>query len=133
MSAWQKGCCVSSCPLETPVGGRGGPGVLGVLRGCWFLWLFADSAMCGMVPQHSTGGRGLLPTPSPFPCIVDFIYSFSFAKAEKLRKSVQEWIKPSGGSTSGTLVPRALVLVFVLGMVLGTSALMLGVSIGFWY
>lgn len=85
---------MSSCPPETPAGGRGGPGVLGVLRGCWFLWLFADSATCGMIPQPITGGRGLLPTPSHFHCITGFIYSFSFARAEKLGKSVQEWIKP---------------------------------------
>lgn len=38
-----------------------------------------------------------------------------------------------GELTSGTLVPCALVLVFVLEMVLGTSASMLGVSIGYQY
>lgn len=90
-----------------------------------------------------------MPTPSPFPCVRDFIYSFSFARDEELGKSVREWVKPKTFLVDRQLGHRCLmrwcwcgVLVLgmvlgisglMLGMVLGISAFMLGVSIGYWY
>lgn len=38
--------------------------------------------------------EGLLPTPSPFPFLMDFVHSFSFVRDEKLGNSVHEWVKP---------------------------------------
>lgn len=60
-----------------------------------FSWLFANGATCGKMPPTSPvpGELGTCAHPSPFPCFVNLIYSVSFARDEKLGKSVWECVK----------------------------------------
>lgn len=55
----------------------------------------APCAMCRrcLSPAQPQVTGGLLPTPSPFPFLMDLMNSFFFGRDEKLGQSLHEWVK----------------------------------------